>query len=157
MTYHKLLEEIRVLDAKIQQRNLDERKKMLDKYKLYDKVQCNSSESKLTMYSKELNKMIYYKKVYHEISEDDFNLLLKKDNELYNNGSLTNRPISFSAPNVLATFYLFIGFLAGIIIMVELNIVFGISLMLSSVIFSIFFYSLGHIIKQLNLIIKNGN
>ena len=129
------------------------RKMRLEKYKLFDEIQGpQSSEFPFNKY--QFGKLIYYKKVYDDVSDIELDyldsLILSPDgSEL-----IETNAISFNAINFIGYLWITIGILAGLSLF-NISYLLGFGIITGGIIVGVAFLAMGHIIRQLNIIINN--
>jgi hypothetical protein len=150
--YEKLISQLREKNDEL---NILERNKILDKFGLFEEVEVESLEAGATSVWVD-GKLKYLKKVYENINDEELNeiTLLNSLNE--SKSVLEYTMIKFNWINIVGYFYIVVGVLAGLILIDGFAEI-GIAVAISSFIFGIFFLSVGHIIRQINIIINHLN
>jgi hypothetical protein len=158
--YEALLKE---REQKILDLKETKRKQLLEKHHLYEEVEGPKSED-YPFYRWENNQVIYYKKVYENVSDEELSyldILCDQEQELSEKISddylEETRSVSFIATIVVGYFSIIFGIIRGIFYLLTEREGLGFTSIVAGIIAGIAFLTAAHIIRQLNIIINNLN
>ena len=151
-----------LLQEKIKKVNaLNKQKKeiILDSFGLYTKVTSDVKNDDFPFSETFNEQIIYYKKVYEDISDEELEELIKIDQEIkgdsFDQSELTYHRNNIKFSNGLGILTIILGFIVFVILMSnEVPVYYGIISLISSFIMASILFSLSHIAAQLNHIIK---
>jgi hypothetical protein len=145
---------IQKAELEIMKKKLIKRRELLEKYQLYTKVYGpQSSEYNNSAY--ENNKLVYYKKVYEEVSNEELEKLETLLQLSLGLSSVETFSVRFGATNFIGYMYIIVGVLIGIVLLATELPEIGFMVIFASIVIGIAFLTAGHIIRQLNIIINN--
>lgn len=98
-----------------------------------------------------------YIKVYHEISDEDLNQLEKLSIESKQIFFQETSPTKFPPMNIIGYFYIAIGIMISLMLFSRALYLEGFYVAIGGLIVGSFFLSIGHVIRQLNIIINHLN
>ena len=156
MSTQKFEEVKKELISKIEYNKVMHKRKILEEYGLYEL-------KSVTEVNKANNTKVAdgwdsdYIKVYHEISDEDLNQLEKLSIESKQIFFQETSPVKFPAMNIIGYFYIAFGILISIMLFTRELYLEAIYVVIGTLILGSFFLSIGHIVRQLNIIINHLN
>lgn len=156
MEHNTFIEHLEKVTAKKQTADILEKKRVLDKFEMYELIECEPIYAEVVKKDTYGVKNMYFKKKYYELSSEQYQLLLEKDNIYQDDEKRRITAMPFQAPITIAFIILAVGIFFGMTMMIYDEVMIGLMSIFSSLVTAVLFLSIGHMIKQLNAVIEQN-